>query len=478
MRVYAWVVAAALGAGMCGCQMTHGSAAGGSAGEAAVAQDDGTLLALLASTSTPEESRKGADRALVARKSKTDAARLAVLEQMLYAPRHSDAMRIYAMDQLAEADPARAGAALKLYLPRMEPGDVLVHACGVCAALGDERLIEALARSMDRAVGNPNLSAEKLRARAEWDAIEKLSGGGGDGKAAVESLYRLVERGEDRSARIASLDVLGIVDGREEVAGRLQKMTREDGWLRDVRWWVAMFGVAPVGETESVWMEYLHRPAQAAMVARALERHRRLKSDSDYMFAPRFVGTLAYVSDEDVGKTRGALLSDLGRQLATLHAAAEGEGSLAADESKLSRGDLLAIWLLLNKLIQPAIVEELHRQGMEDLSDTTTAHGGLFATQYVDFATLFPPLSAESDLDYVPSQALIQQTAAGVAEYHFAFQRVRNGELAMPTDGELARAREEHCNSVKITSVDTRKMRIVFYTTNRGIVDLGVYEVK
>src|SRR5689334_15076149 len=79
--------------------------------------DPALLLAILGNAHTPEASRKSADEKYVAQKGKTDTARRNILEQMLYAPEERDAMRIYAMDQLADADPARAGFDLTLYLP-------------------------------------------------------------------------------------------------------------------------------------------------------------------------------------------------------------------------------------------------------------------------------------------------------------------------------------------------------------------------
>ena len=107
------------------------------------------LVAVLASTSTPDDSRMAADRRLVETQGKKDETRLALLDQILYAPGQSDAMRIYAMDQLADADAARAGKALTLYLPRMA-GEVLAHACALAEKLGDVRVLDALVVALER----------------------------------------------------------------------------------------------------------------------------------------------------------------------------------------------------------------------------------------------------------------------------------------------------------------------------------------
>ncbi|HUO08832.1 MAG TPA: hypothetical protein VM008_11065 [Phycisphaerae bacterium] len=451
-----------------------------------LARNPDTLLAILASTSTPDESRQHADALLVRQSGKGDPARLAVLEQLLYAPGHSDAMRIYAMDQLADASPARAGHALELYLPRFE-GPVLDHGCQLAVTLGDARLIAPLARSLAQTVKVRGQAPEELRARPEWAAIQKLAG-----KDPAEAMYDLINSSTDQSARIAALDVLHVLQSPDAIAARLGKMERHDPWLDDLRWYLGLFNTPPVGATESLWMMYLHRPEFAALVARAAEHHRLLLKNPDYVFAPRFIAVLAYTDDATITAGKARLLAELSQRLATLahvNRTPQYEGapddideSLKANEQKLSLCDLFAIRLLLNGLSDSANIAELHRQGLDDLSDTTTEHGGLLSLQDINsprlLMTLYPPYYASNDFEYISSDKLLEQTAAGIAEYHFHFQEIHNADRAGPGTGDLGYVRAQHLNGVVITSIDTRKINIDYYTPDGAVVDLGVYEVK
>ena len=179
-------------------------------------RDPAGLLSILASTSTPDDSRQHADKLLVEQKGKTDPARLDVLEQLLYAPGHSDAMRIYALDQLADANPARAGHALELYLPRFK-GPVLDHACQLVVTLGDARLIAPLTRSLARIAHPrsqpPMQTLNDYTSRPEWPAIEKLAG-----KPPGDAFFDLIDSANDQSVRIAALDVLQAITARETIA--------------------------------------------------------------------------------------------------------------------------------------------------------------------------------------------------------------------------------------------------------------------
>lgn len=486
------------------CQPEPGRIAGGDFDPTVRTRDPGMLISLLVSTTTPEASRKSADSLLMEAQGKTDPARLGVLEQILYAPGHSDAMRIYALDQLAAADAGRAGRALMLHLPKLagEENAVLAHGCAVAVRLGDERVIDALVRSLERGLGMEGGEREgaELKARPEWGALEKLGGGGsgvgGGGRPVVEILYERLAGATDRSARTAALAILPAVEGVEPVKTRVLGLGSRDTWLTDLQWWVATFDALPRGETEIGWVQYLHRPESASLVERALERHRQLRATAgggagggrwDYVAAPRFVHTLAYADEAAVEMTREALVASLGTRLAALRhldRPAPGPGVAApttveAQQSKLSRGDLLAIHMLLGALEAAANRQEFHRLGMADLSDTRSEHGGLLALINLQQPTLmitpYPPLYADNDLEYVASDRLLQETANGLAQFHFHYQQARNGERAGPSPGDLAYARRTRCNCVTVTSTGPREFNVDFYTPAGAVVDLGTY---
>jgi hypothetical protein len=469
------------------CQPERGHLPGGDFNPAVSSRDPAILVSLLVSTTTPEASRKSADALLVEVKGKTDPTRLGVLEQILYAPGHSDAMRVYALDQLAAADPARAGRALLLYLPRFD-GAVLAHAAALAEQLGDPRLLDPLVRSLAAAMGG-QIPDDRggWNDRPEWAAIAKLSG-----KDALAACADLVAAPGPRATRVAALDLLAARTSAADCLRRLAPArAAADRWLADVCWWMETFATCPLGPNESAWIEWFRRPEQAALVARAAARHRALAAQADYRPAPRFVAALAYADEAALTMTWGDLVARLEQKLANVpHAhrppehpggADDVDDTLAAHQRRLSRGDLLAIDLLLAALAQPATRAEFHRLGLADLSDTTTEHGGLLAFQNTAAPSLlitpYPPLFADNDFTYVTGDKLLTDTAAGVAQYHFHFQQVRNADRAGPGLGDLAYARRTRCNCVVITSTDTRAINVDYYTPDGAVVDLGVYQV-
>ncbi|HVS71298.1 MAG TPA: hypothetical protein VHQ47_08595 [Phycisphaerae bacterium] len=459
------------------------------AGPLAPSRNPDVLLALLASPSTPDASRQAADQRLAAATSKTNPARLAVLEQILYAPGHSDAMREYALDQLAAADPARCANALILYLPRMT-GDVLAHACAAAKALGDPRLLDPLARSLARMSGPPR-EPGNANDRPELPAITALSG-----KPAVDALYDLLATSTDTSVQIAALDSLEVLLPADQVVKRVAQLQpgqdASAAFVTDEQWWASAFGTLPLGENECRWVQTLHRPENAGMVERAIAAHHELAGQTDYVAAPRFVAVLAAM-DADGGAlkmTRQQLLDALAAALAAVphaHRAPAYAGApddvpdtLAANAAKLSRGDLLTLRLLLATL--PAALPALYQQGIDDLSDTNTEHGGLLKISEGSppalTPTIYPPTLTDGNFTYLTPESLIRDTPLGIAQYHFHFQQIHNEDRAGPGAGDLSYIRSAACNGVVITSVDTRQVNVDFYTSAGAVVDIGTYTVK
>ena len=93
------------------------------------------------------------------------------------------------------------------------------------------------------------------------------------------------------------------------------------------------------------------------------------------------------------------------------HAPDDIDESLAANRDKLTLCDLFAIRLLLDTLADPATINEFHREGLDDLSDTTTEHGGLLSLQNITHPqlviTLYPPYFATNDFQYIASDKLL-----------------------------------------------------------------------
>ncbi len=440
------------------------------------------FLAILASPDTPDASRQAADARLLQNLPKTDPARLAILEQLLYAPGHSDAMRIYAIDQLAAADPARCANALLLYLPRME-GDVLQHACNTAIALGDPRLLDALTRSLARAA--------KPLERPELPALQALSG-----KPPIDALLNILATSRNTSTQTAALTSLEALLPAAQLLPRIAALSAdENAFLGSIQWWVGAFGTLPAGDNECRWVGILHRPEHAALIERALSRHKLLAGAADYVAAPRFIAALAYSDDAAVALSRDQLLADLHARIDALPGASRPHNhrpppypgsaddlpdTLAANEAKLTRGDLLTLRLLLDTL--PAALPTLYQQGLDDLADTTTEHGGLLSLADIRSpqlaATLYPPAFAENDLTYPASEALLRDTPLGLAQYHFHFQQIHNEARAGPGPDDLASIRAARCNALLITSINTRQINLDFYTSDGALVDLGTCTLK
>ncbi len=202
------------------------------------------LLDILASPSPPDETRQHADGYYVHLTSQSEKSRLIVLEQILYAPGHSDIMRIYAMDQLAQSDAPRCAHALERYLPQFEAWPVLKHACELAVKLGDLHLTDALVRSLDRPA--------KINARPdrpEAHALALLAG-----KPMNVVLMQTLTDSQDKATRIAALDLLRELQDPHDLFPKLLATTGNDPLLVDVRWSIQNFDYVPKGSNEVLWL--------------------------------------------------------------------------------------------------------------------------------------------------------------------------------------------------------------------------------
>lgn len=420
-----------------------------------------------------------ADARLAARPEARDA-RLAVLEQILYATGHSDAMRMYATDQLAKTDPARAAKSLALYLPRMDSDAVIAHGCDVATQLGDPRMVDPLIRSYDKyRRDNPN-AAQKA---PQIKPIESLTG-----KPIREALADRVLHSRDTSVRVAAMDSLSALQGADAVRALLSEdRPTVDAFLTDLRWYVTIFDQIPTGTQETAWARQLHRPQYASMVERLIEVHRSLKQEKDYAFAPRLAYVLSTADSLTLRMSRADLERDIGERLAAKthvhrkasyeHAPDDKDESFAANKAALSRGDLLVIKLLLNVLSDPAFRRQAHQLGLEDLSDTGTEHGGLITlVNGRGNVVIYPPLYPDNDQAYLASDKLMDAVIEGLTPFHFHYHQIHNEDFAGPGIGDLAFTRHNATQSVIITCLGAREFDVDYVTPNGAVVDLGVYQ--
>ena len=450
------------------------------------------LLATLADTSISADDRLAADRRLLTLLPATDDSRLTLLEQLASSPVQPDAIRIYALDQLAAAAPARAYTALSYCLPHVDSFPLLQHACTLTTTLNDPRLIPPLIRSLAReskSIPRPS--------RPEVSAIEKLSG-----HPLADTLLAAVAGPRLPSTHLAALTLLPDFLPAPELRARLLAFPGgswgPDPFLLTLQYSLTTFDYLPTTQTEFDALTFLRRPGTDPDI---VAMHARLKSTPTYTFAPRFAATLRIAhnsTDTDLATAdRPALVTKIAALLKPLrhiprrpayeHAPDDLDQSLDANLPKLSHADLLTILILLRALNSDVLPAEILRLGHEDLADTTTEYGGLLAVRNVAdapgprpaawFVTprLYPPHTTGNDLAYMASDALLADSAQGLALFHLHFHQVHNAENAGPSLGDLDFARANRLNCVVFTSLDAHSFNADYYTPAGAVVDLGTY---
>ncbi|HEY4329269.1 MAG TPA: hypothetical protein VGN88_06005, partial [Phycisphaerae bacterium] len=438
-------------------------------------RDPGKLVELMGDSSIPDDVRMAADRKLAGLEGEGYLPRIEALERVLQQRGASTSMQIHAMDGLEEADSSRLVVALKIFLSRARE-EALARACDLAVRAGDEGLLPALTRSLARGEAEGDEERE-LRQRPEWHAIEKLFG-----KPVREALWEMLH---DSSGRVAALAVLARVETEGGLVKELDAMgATEDKWLDSVRWWAGAFGTVPYGEYETDAVVSLHLPENEGLMARALAKYRTIAEGGDSWMAPRFVEVLAEVDDAGMGMSRAALLADLRQRLSGIGhmrrepsspgAMDDNPETLAFNEKRLSRGDLLMVRMLLRLL--PGKIAEFGREADADRADVTTEHGGLLKVEQGELIIVpRAPAMAESDVVYETSGRTIREAATGVALYHFHAQRVDNSERAGPSLGDMIFSKETRVNCVVITSVGKGQLDFDYYTPAGAVIDLGVY---
>jgi|GEM_PF-2951208 len=462
-------------------------------------RDPQILLSLIASTTTPDDSRLQADKIYKEIADPKSDARLAVLEQMFFAPGHSDAMRIHAIDELAAADPNRCARAFINYLPRLEENaglDVLKHACTIAIKLQDPRLLAPLARSASNAVENTNAWSNRaaLRELPELDALAQLAD-----RPLADALLHVISTSREGAPRIAAFNLLQIdhpalprtwsdrTQRVQDLSDLFQKRIPYDVFCNNLRTYFGLFKDLPKGETEHAWVRTVLSSENLASTQQAAQTWPKQST----LREPRFIHAIQYGAARGAGKDFNAYadhIASLLKPLATTpreaaHAVdVPNSTGLPADRKHITFEDLLTIDLLLTAFQNPATINEFHRLGLEDMSDTTTEHGGLLSLKNPDKpdAVIAPykPQFTDSDQRYAVSDDLLRDAIKGLALYHFHFHKIHNAALAGPGAGDMAFARKTRTNHIVITSVGPRQINIDYYTPNGLVVDLGTYTAK
>ncbi len=482
------------------CSAEPGHLPGADFGLPVNTRDPAILASLITSSRDPDSTRESADRILAQVRGPADPLRLHALTQVIADPAQSDDMRIYALHQLAAARTSAAVAALAEALPAMN-GDVLRDACTLAGQLADPALIPPLYESLDTPEGNPDGNAgsapAKIRASPQWTAISKIASETPEKSLLAAIIPPSGAALPPAAARSAALDLLENITPRPALLAQLSTADHPDRWLAAVQEYARRFQTLPVGTMENRWIALLQKPENAATLDRATAAAQALQTQPDFLAAPRFIGTLAVCDDATIALPRMQLLADFTtgplrlNAYAHLHRSPSSSGALddvdntlAANEPRLSRGDLLALRLIARALANPSTLQEFARQGAADLADTATEHGGLLS---IDPGTVpagaspiplritnYTPLYAANNAEYVASDALLDAAPTGIALFQFHCQQVSTAEVAGPGLGDLEFARRFHVNCLVITSISGHQLDFQFYTPNIAVIDLGV----
>ncbi len=433
------------------------------------------LAAKMVNLAEPEENRLAADATLAAIPN-AHTTRLSALERILTESGHSDDMRIYAADHLAQADPPRAVILFSRVLPRTESDAVIAEICRLAATLRDVRLIDPLIRNYQKT------HTLDTAASPQAAAIESLTG-----KSFADSLADRIIDSQDTAARVAAISILTDLRGNDKVCQLLtEPRQKEDAFLSDLRWYVTLFNTAPIGAQEVAWARQLRKPQWAAGIARAHQAHMTLRAQADYVYAPRFAGILSDADSSALSLSRRDLEQHITARLSQLrhirrepsyaHAPDDRDESFAANLPRLSRCDLLIIRQLLAIFSDPDFCRRMHQLGLEDLADTATERGGMISM--AGNITIYPPMFPDNDQAYIAGDKLMAAIPGGLSPFHFHYHKLHNADFAGPGIGDLQFVRTNSTHSVVVTSLGEHEFDVDYFTPAGAVVDLGAYQAK
>jgi len=461
----------------CG-QVEDGRVVGQEFGAMPGTTDPQKLSAVLASPSNLETTRLAAEQSLLNLGPSAKLARDTALCSILINPFDSDTMRTHAADQWPQMSPVMQFTAA-MALPRLK-GAVLEHACRAAERIGDKYLLPYLAAAMDSQEGDP-------RSSPAWTAAEKIAGEPAE-QLLWEIMIRQSKQGDLAGGRRAALNVLQRIRPTGQLLSEIAALKDPDAWLATVQWWAANFDSLPTGAQEHAWIATLREPAHAELLQQARQIHALLRNQPDYLAAPRFVALLAATDPATAKTSRENLIAELTtgplalsrwkhikRPPSSPGAIDDVDNRLTPNLPKLSRADLLTLHFLATSLDSPNFLKQCEKDGLADLADTKTEHGGLLRHTPAGLELHdYPPIYPAGDTEYVASDALLHDAPLGIALYHFHFQQTRNEDFAGPGTGDMDFAENSRVNCLVITSIDKHQLDFQYYTPAGAVVDLGV----
>ena len=496
-------------------------------GSSALAQKRKMLLRTLGDISDSARTRKRADQQLLGTTAADDPARLAVLVRVVGGYGQQPAMKMYAMDQIMNADKLLGIAVLARQIPRFQHWRVLIHACALAQSTGDAALVDPLILSLKRPAHRFTFAH-----RPEAQAIRALCHSGLRHCLADTFLH-----GHSLTVRLAALNLLyHLLPPTQLYALVLNHKRVSDPMLSALRWYARIFFYVPHTAEQVAWIEEFHGGGYLAL-ARAAARHCRLLpngNDPHRMdpptgqtsspaaaakplqaaarsgqtlfpahscmprgIPPRLIGLLARLAHPQQYAPPNVLKRIVEHYYAGhRHVRRPGpypgspdnpNPSLADNASRLSYCDLLLVENLYAALAHRYFRADITRLGQASQHNARTEEGGLIQWRNSSRKNRrnalpelrlkrYPSLKQINNGVYVTGPGLLLNTPSGLAQFIFHFQKTDNQRYTGPAPGDLRYVRAVRCVVVIFTSLSRHAFDVTADYPDGAVLDLGVFQ--
>jgi hypothetical protein len=312
--------------------------------------------------------------------------------------------------------------------------------------------------------------------------------------------------------RVEAWDLLGRLDPSGSFRIRALAETgipQDDALLNAIHRCARELRAIPIAGDELSWLLSLNdttNEANVAWWAEATSAVSRLSEEQTTALALRNIEAIRWASlnkPDYLTSSRIALLSQLRSRIdsRTTHRRSSDQQSnrkplrqdLDTWQAKLTWGDVVTILVVDDSLQDPKVQAQLFQQQTLDHQDKQTEYGGV-----IDYASpgthttwegeeklvsaswrarLYPPRSSQRFADdrFIASTDMMTAAERALAIYHFHTQRLRNGDYAGPSDGDLEFAAYCGRTCVVFTSIRDGTLNADYYHTG-VVIDLGDIE--
>lgn len=158
--------------------------------------------------------------------------------------------------------------------------------------------------------------------------------------------------------------------------------------------------------------------------------------------------------------------------------------TLDAWQDQMNWADVLTALVVDDTVMTERVRGALFEQAEVDREDTTTEYGGIIRISIrpnepdVYVAADYPPkpVMRESDTSFVASPEMFREGTRALAHYHFHVQKVKNGQYAGPSYGDMRYAQTYGRACLVFTSLDEDVMGVDLYQPDGVIIDLGMIQ--